>query len=434
MSSGTGYRIRIISSLPALISNDNGTNISITNLDGSCFGPADICAKITQFQIDPENGSNGTYNNTGEFIQICNVCNTDLDISCGIICLTDNNSGVRRGECVRIPDNTILGAGECYLIGGNGTFTSGTPDWSGVSLDLNWHTCGCVTDTEGIPDGYVGVLSDGGEDITLFDGTGTLLDAVTFSSTAGANYSQTVNIPASSSCSSIGVTIPPSSSHTNTGSTPLASINDAGRILDCLTNNWLFANHNSSDVYQNLNPLSLYDCVLATPLSVELIHFTAYGEERGNSIKWRTATEKNNDYFILESSEDGFNFIEIARVAGSGESTSPIDYNYFDHTLKSFYYRLIQVDINGARTFYGPVYAFQETEEILIAPNPNKGIFNVLVPENLLHQTFSIIDISGTVILRGVLNDKVVSLDMSNVSKGVYFLQTDMLIYKIILY
>ncbi|MBQ5571632.1 MAG: T9SS type A sorting domain-containing protein, partial [Bacteroidales bacterium] len=60
----------------------------------------------------------------------------------------------------------------------------------------------------------------------------------------------------------------------------------------------------------------------------------------------------NNDYFSLERSDDAVNFIEIARVAGAGNSIEPIDYSYTDYGIHGGdnYYRLVQVDYDGTRT------------------------------------------------------------------------------------
>ena len=89
-----------------------------------------------------------------------------------------------------------------------------------------------------------------------------------------------------------------------------------------------------------------------TLLPIELFSFSATCDGRSALIEWTTATEKNNDYFVIERSDDAMNFTEIARVAGAGNSIEPIDYSYTDYGIHGGdnYYRLVQVDYDGTRT------------------------------------------------------------------------------------
>jgi len=89
-----------------------------------------------------------------------------------------------------------------------------------------------------------------------------------------------------------------------------------------------------------------------TVLPIELVSFTANCDGRSSLIEWTTATERNNDYFSLERSDDAINFTEIARVAGAGNSIEPLDYSYTDYGIHGGdnYYRLVQVDYDGTRT------------------------------------------------------------------------------------
>ena len=89
-----------------------------------------------------------------------------------------------------------------------------------------------------------------------------------------------------------------------------------------------------------------------TVLPIELTSFTASCDGRSTLVEWTTASERNNDYFSLERSDDAINFTEIARVAGAGNSIEPLDYSYTDYGIHGGdnYYRLVQVDYDGTRT------------------------------------------------------------------------------------
>ena len=111
-------------------------------------------------------------------------------------------------------------------------------------------------------------------------------------------------------------------------------------------------------------------------LPIELTSFTATCDGRSALFEWTTATEKNNDYFSLERSDDAINFVEIARIAGAGNSIEPLSYSYTDYGVYGGdnYYRLVQVDYDGTRTaseiiVTNCVEASGEPE-VLAYPNP----------------------------------------------------------------
>ena len=90
----------------------------------------------------------------------------------------------------------------------------------------------------------------------------------------------------------------------------------------------------------------------AIVLPIELTSFTATCDGKSALVEWTTATERNNDYFVLERSDDAINFTEVARVAGAGNSIDPLDYSYTDYGIHGGdnYYRLVQVDYDGTRS------------------------------------------------------------------------------------
>ena len=112
-------------------------------------------------------------------------------------------------------------------------------------------------------------------------------------------------------------------------------------------------------------------------LPIELTSFTATCDGRSSIVEWATATERNNDFFVLERSDDAINFKEIARIAGAGNSIESIDYSYTDYGIHGGdnYYRLVQVDYDGTRSVSEIVVANCVEPEIgepdvLAYPNP----------------------------------------------------------------
>lgn len=88
------------------------------------------------------------------------------------------------------------------------------------------------------------------------------------------------------------------------------------------------------------------DC---TVLPVELVHFDVQNDNGTNHLEWMTASELDNDRFIIQRSMDGMTFHDIGEVSGVGYSTQSIHYQFPDSRYNQCmnYYRLVQLDLNG---------------------------------------------------------------------------------------
>jgi hypothetical protein len=113
------------------------------------------------------------------------------------------------------------------------------------------------------------------------------------------------------------------------------------------------------------------------PLPVTLVSFTAQRLGADGLLKWATASELNNAYFVLESSTDGTTFQRLGQLAGAGTSSQAHSYQYVDANLARYatgqvYYRLRQVDTDGTST-YSPVRTVQvpAAEGLAVAAYPN---------------------------------------------------------------
>jgi hypothetical protein len=112
-------------------------------------------------------------------------------------------------------------------------------------------------------------------------------------------------------------------------------------------------------------------------LPVELISFTA--EKKGNEVdlEWITASEHNNDYFLVERSLDLEHFETVDKLSGAGESNNPIRYRSTDREPGDAlnYYRLRQVDFDGSTTLSKVIVvsmnaAKSDAGELKASPNP----------------------------------------------------------------
>lgn len=110
-------------------------------------------------------------------------------------------------------------------------------------------------------------------------------------------------------------------------------------------------------------------------LPVELLDFKAVKKKDGIGCYWKTASEWNADYFVLERSTNGADFMAIAKLKATN-TQSVAEYNWLDGSSFAsllVYYRLKQVDFDGAIHYSNIVFVRgDQTEEvnIMIVPNP----------------------------------------------------------------
>lgn len=156
-------------------------------------------------------------------------------------------------------------------------------------------------------------------------------------------------------------------------------------------------------------------------LPIELTSFSAECDGKSSLVEWTTATERNNDHFVLERSDDAINFTEIARVAGVGNSIEPLDYTYTDYDIRNGdnYYRLWQVDYDGTRTASEIIVATcigetLDAPEVLAYPNPFSGELTVVL-ENFGNSKarIEVYDMLGCIV-------KAVDIDSSSQTNAIF--------------
>ena len=99
----------------------------------------------------------------------------------------------------------------------------------------------------------------------------------------------------------------------------------------------------------SLNCMYFYDIdffkvTCASGLPVELTYF----DGECGSLQWQTASENNNDYFLIAESLDGIVWRNIEWLEGQGTTTGTTDYAIDITGSSTMYYRLTQVDFDGA--------------------------------------------------------------------------------------
>ncbi len=148
------------------------------------------------------------------------------------------------------------------------------------------------------------------------------------------------------------------------------------------------------------------NCDEGVPLPVELISFKGYMDNGSVRLHWRTASEKNCSHFIVQERSENGTYQKLGRVEGSGTSVSGTEYRFTDAIASEgtySYYRLVQVDLDGDRTQYGPVSVRTEgsSEELQLFPNPMEDEAYLQLPEDLSQRVqLSVRDLSGRLLFQ----------------------------------
>ena len=167
-------------------------------------------------------------------------------------------------------------------------------------------------------------------------------------------------------------------------------------------------------------------------LPIELLSFTATCNGKYAELAWSTASERNNDYFVIERSADAIEFTEVGRVAGAGNSIEQLDYTFNDYGIHGGdnYYRLVQVDYDGTRSVSEIVVAncvdaVDEEPEVMAYPNPFNGELTIVL-DNFDNRpaTIEVYDMLGKQVLfqkaDAPQNSYETILNLSNLPTGAY--------------
>lgn len=170
----------------------------------------------------------------------------------------------------------------------------------------------------------------------------------------------------------------------------------------------------------------------ARVLPVELVDFNAKKTAKSDILlTWQTASEINNDYFILERSADGERFSEITKVTGNGTTSNSINYQFLDKNPANGvnYYRLKQVDLDGQFS-YSKIVTEKIGTQITVSIRPNlvNNKMSVELTEPAKSEVFlEIYDLQGRLILTNQIDNGATAIDLNlvDLSKGTYVLKAN---------
>jgi len=178
------------------------------------------------------------------------------------------------------------------------------------------------------------------------------------------------------------------------------------------------------------------DSQISGTLPIELVSFKAYAEQNEVVLVWITASEINNDKFIIQKSKNGKDYEIVDELDGQGTKNTTTEYIYKDSKPYEglSFYKLKQTDFDGEFSETDAVsinFKGAENFEVEVYPNPiNEGhnlYLKVPTSENEEFEVF-VNDLLGksyitdlTFINQGDFTLIILELD-SNLPKGAYFI------------
>jgi hypothetical protein len=153
-------------------------------------------------------------------------------------------------------------------------------------------------------------------------------------------------------------------------------------------------------------------------------------------ITWETASEIGTHFFVLQRSEDMETFEDVCVIKAAGSSGATTLYNCADvNPLRgTSFYRLKQINRDKTELYSENIsmnVVYPDNQEAsYIIPNPNDGMFRLLVPTAKENVQVKILDEMGQLLkIMSIRNDEpnfYVSLDLRNtLVKGKYYVMIE---------
>jgi len=263
-----------------------------------------------------------------------------------------DNIGTDTGEFVEVivPVGTNPAQITVTLYNGNGGASYG-------SHTLDTFTQGATTNGKIIYYKRIAGIQNGAPDGLSLDDNGTLIQFLsyegTFTATNGpANGQTSVDIGVSESNSSTAV----------------------GSSLQLLGSGTQYSDFTWGGPFPETPGAVNSDGITDQTLPVKLTSFTANAGDGEVTLRWKTASELENQGFAIMRSEskDG-DFIELDSyvsnnaLRGAGTSSQSHSYRFVDNQVfngSTYWYKLIDIDNNGVRTEHGVVQATPQSTKL----------------------------------------------------------------------
>ncbi len=162
-------------------------------------------------------------------------------------------------------------------------------------------------------------------------------------------------------------------------------------------------------------------------LAVELSSFTATRARSGIELNWKTETEQDNDYFMVEHATNGMDFRGLKTIAGAGTSQERNSYTYVHSTPMegTNYYRLSMVDFAGKVTYSDVVVEKFYNFDTHVYPQPAMANATIYIDSAIEERSIlSVYDMVGQLVATQDVNIQIggnlIDLDCNRWTPGNY--------------
>lgn len=146
-------------------------------------------------------------------------------------------------------------------------------------------------------------------------------------------------------------------------------------------------------------------------------------------VEWESLSERENDYYTVEKSTDGVEWIIVGTVQGVGTSLEAISYSLVDSEplVGQSYYRLKQTDFNGVFEYFDIVSVSMDmnANDIYLYPNPARDQLTI-VGNSIEFASVHVFDMLGKEVNIGIVdgNEFIMKIDVSTLPAGMYTIRT----------
>lgn len=172
-----------------------------------------------------------------------------------------------------------------------------------------------------------------------------------------------------------------------------------------------------------------FDCV--SPLPVELAEFNVQCEQNQNVFSWYVLNEINNDFFTIQKSRDGVNYVTLDQIQSQLYSNA---YVYQEQMPENgeFYYRILQTDFDGSSSVLSTLshsFPCEDNEDIEIYPNPTDENAFITISAKESDVKIEVFNALGQIVIDKIdfqfkqQETKVFALNTEFLSDGIYMIK-----------
>lgn len=147
-----------------------------------------------------------------------------------------------------------------------------------------------------------------------------------------------------------------------------------GGAIALACGNYLFAGVNGNNLTEDDRFTIGTTNIIQTPLPISLESFNGKIEEGDALLRWTTLSELNNDFFTIERSSNGKDFLPVGDIVkGAGTTQVRQHYQFVDSFVPygKIYYRLKQTDFDGQYSFSSVITLENKPTELKLVAIPN---------------------------------------------------------------